>query len=248
MTTSPLQFLHGVSLFIALTVFTPFALASPPLAGSFSGTLPCASCPGIETRLHLTADGIYILQEQYIDRQTRSIDTMGRWLLSSDNEVLALYGSKDSTLFFSVGRNSETLEKRDTQRQRINSALNYRLQRQDTKPLKSVLHLQLDGQLSVSQTDLPTSFTECVTGKTFAIAETGAYNTLLNAYLNTQQKRETETPSLPLVASIRGRLEADSMLVIEQFEGFHTTANCSAILRNQPLIGSLWRPITTPPS
>ena len=35
--------------------------------GVFSGTLPCASCPGIDTRLELQADGPYKLTEVYQD-------------------------------------------------------------------------------------------------------------------------------------------------------------------------------------
>lgn len=35
--------------------------------GSYSGILPCASCPGIETELTLTSDHDYILTRKYID-------------------------------------------------------------------------------------------------------------------------------------------------------------------------------------
>ncbi|WP_220429049.1 copper resistance protein NlpE [Vulcaniibacterium gelatinicum] len=41
---------------------------SKGFAGIFRGTLPCADCPGIETRLQLEADGSYTLEETYLER------------------------------------------------------------------------------------------------------------------------------------------------------------------------------------
>ena len=37
-------------------------------AGVYEGVLPCADCPGIETRLTLQRDGRYELSTRYIDR------------------------------------------------------------------------------------------------------------------------------------------------------------------------------------
>src|SRR5262245_30759138 len=37
-------------------------------AGVYEGTLPCADCPGIATRVDLAPDETYILSIQYLDR------------------------------------------------------------------------------------------------------------------------------------------------------------------------------------
>lgn len=58
--------------------------AEPLVLGPFVGTLPCADCPGIATRLTLTregefvAEGTYRLEETYIDRGGPLVST-GEW-------------------------------------------------------------------------------------------------------------------------------------------------------------------------
>ena len=37
-------------------------------AGVYAGTLPCADCPGIQTRLTLGNDGTFEKQSRYLDR------------------------------------------------------------------------------------------------------------------------------------------------------------------------------------
>lgn len=48
-------------------------------AGTFTGTLPCASCPGIDTTLVLAADGTYQLTESYLEDPEPAIATEGTW-------------------------------------------------------------------------------------------------------------------------------------------------------------------------
>lgn len=47
--------------------------------GTFGGILPCASCPGIETRLELDADGPFTLTETYQDETGAPVVTQGTW-------------------------------------------------------------------------------------------------------------------------------------------------------------------------
>ena len=37
--------------------------------GEFSGKLPCADCPGIETKLTLNEDGSFLLDETYLEKK-----------------------------------------------------------------------------------------------------------------------------------------------------------------------------------
>lgn len=73
--------------------------ASPDWAGYYHGTVPCASCPGIETWLHLDeADGgvRYELVENYLDEADGHFASAGeaRWI--GDGKALALEGESET--------------------------------------------------------------------------------------------------------------------------------------------------------
>ncbi|WP_165967304.1 copper resistance protein NlpE [Luteimonas aestuarii] len=57
-------------------------------AGMFSGTLPCADCPGIDTRLHIADDGTFHLTEAYRDRG--NAQTAGTWTVDAAGTRLLL--------------------------------------------------------------------------------------------------------------------------------------------------------------
>ena len=58
-------------------------------AGAFAGIVPCADCPGIETRLAIRADGTFTLDETYQERGAGS-RTTGTWTLHADGRRLLL--------------------------------------------------------------------------------------------------------------------------------------------------------------
>lgn len=68
------------------------------VAGTYTGTLPAADCPGIETRLTLRPNGTYDLHLKYIDRDA-AFDEQGAYevrgdlltLTPSDGERIAFY-------------------------------------------------------------------------------------------------------------------------------------------------------------
>lgn len=62
---------------------------SKGFAGIFRGTLPCADCPGIETRLQLEADGSYTLEETYLERGGPYAST-GTWTAEENGKRLRL--------------------------------------------------------------------------------------------------------------------------------------------------------------
>ena len=59
-------------------------------AGTFTGTLPCASCPGIDTTLVLAADGTYELTEAYREDPGPAIGTDGSWSVEEDDTRIRL--------------------------------------------------------------------------------------------------------------------------------------------------------------
>jgi uncharacterized lipoprotein NlpE involved in copper resistance/heat shock protein HslJ len=59
-------------------------------AGAYEGVLPCASCPGIETRLTLNRDGSYELLTRYIDRQPAPAITRGQFSWQANGNAVTL--------------------------------------------------------------------------------------------------------------------------------------------------------------
>lgn len=51
---------------------------------TYSGTIPCADCPGIETYLHLKDDFQFNEVQWYLDRDQNPFTTTGRWVLQED--------------------------------------------------------------------------------------------------------------------------------------------------------------------
>jgi uncharacterized lipoprotein NlpE involved in copper resistance len=59
-------------------------------AGAYEGVLPCADCPGIKTRLVLSADGQFELSTQYLDRQLAPQTARGRFSWNGSGSSIAL--------------------------------------------------------------------------------------------------------------------------------------------------------------
>lgn len=59
-------------------------------AGTYAGVLPCADCPGIETRLVLHGDGRFELSTRYLDRQVAAQTGGGRFTWNSAGSTITL--------------------------------------------------------------------------------------------------------------------------------------------------------------
>ncbi|GAB3331131.1 copper resistance protein NlpE [Marilutibacter aestuarii] len=59
-------------------------LDTKALAGRFQGTLPCASCAGIDTVLALRGDGTFAISERYRDEAGTRFDVEGTWNAEGD--------------------------------------------------------------------------------------------------------------------------------------------------------------------
>lgn len=67
------------------------------LTGTYSGTLPCADCPGIDETLVLTADGGFVLTDTYRERPGSANVVQGSWSLEAGGKRVRLDpGSKDA--------------------------------------------------------------------------------------------------------------------------------------------------------
>ncbi len=85
--------------------------------GTYTGTLPAADCPGIETELKLSDDGTFTLSENYIDRDTSFYDK-GTYTVRGN--LLTLNGM-DEVSYYKVEENR--LRKLDADRNEITGAL-----------------------------------------------------------------------------------------------------------------------------
>ena len=57
---------------------------------TFEGTLPCASCPGIETTMQLKTDGTFFSRRSYLqaaDGADRSINEIGTWTITANRQA-----------------------------------------------------------------------------------------------------------------------------------------------------------------
>jgi copper homeostasis protein (lipoprotein) len=99
------------------------------LTGTYSGTLPCADCPGIDETLVLTADGGFVLTDTYRERPGTANVVEGSWSLEEDGKRIRLDpGSKDATdKFYEV--DGDGLRVLDGEGQRLPAGLPHRLKK-----------------------------------------------------------------------------------------------------------------------
>ena len=65
-------------------------------AGTFSGTLPCDSCPGIDTTVVLNPDGTYRINEVHQQSDTPDASMDGTWTVEADDRQIRLVMSADA--------------------------------------------------------------------------------------------------------------------------------------------------------
>jgi uncharacterized lipoprotein NlpE involved in copper resistance len=105
-----------------------------PLPATFTGVLPCASCPGIRHRLAIFPDGTFFLRTAYLERDDEAdFDDVGKWTVSADGRRLVLDGVREAPLRFRIVDRS-TLRKLDVQGREIESKLDYDLRRSEEAP------------------------------------------------------------------------------------------------------------------
>lgn len=76
-------------------------------AGVYIGVLPCASCPGIQTVIHLNSDLTYRLEATYIDQEGASMVKAGKFQWNEQGSAITLLGYEkgEGSNRFQVGEN-----------------------------------------------------------------------------------------------------------------------------------------------
>lgn len=71
--------------------------------GTYTGTLPCADCQGIETWLTLNLDKTYLLKTKYIGRSENYLEHRGNFTWNNAGSTVTLSDVKESPKQFLVG-------------------------------------------------------------------------------------------------------------------------------------------------
>lgn len=73
--------------------------------GTYSGVLPCASCPGIDTQVTLNADGSFELSMRYIDENPIPINKSGSFEWNDAGSKITLTADDGDARRYQVGEN-----------------------------------------------------------------------------------------------------------------------------------------------
>src|SRR6056297_158086 len=208
---------------------------------AFSGTLPCASCPGIDTQLHLLKDNVYVLRQEYQDRENGVFNDIGRFLISSDGAQISLHGGREAPLRFAI-QGPDALRQLDRDGQHIVSELNYTLVRRHGLALPET-RLLLGGKYRYLAD--AGRFQECLTGLDMPVATEEDNRALEEAYLEAR-----EQPGEALKVSLEGRIEQRMpvegpgpvlTLVPERFIGVWPGQGCADPVSRATLHNTYWR-------
>ena len=211
------------------------------LPATFTGTLPCADCPGIDYHLNLLNDGVYFLRQTYQDREGGAFDDIGRYLLSSDHGQLTLYGGREAPLRFAIAA-PDTLRLLNHEGGRIESELNYSLSRQpQLQPLEPRLLLRGMYRYLADAG----RFRECLTGLDMPVATEADNRALEQAYLAARE-RPGEALLVNLEGQIAQRMPMEGpgpvpTLVPERFIGVWPEQSCPPPIQLADLKNTYWR-------
>jgi uncharacterized lipoprotein NlpE involved in copper resistance len=107
------------------------ALDAKAFAGNFSGTLPCADCPGIDTQLELKADGTYAIEETYQESKGGNFKGDGTWTAEEAGQRIRLDpNSKEERDRLYQVVSADEIRALDLQGKAIESQANLSLKRQ----------------------------------------------------------------------------------------------------------------------
>lgn len=224
----------------------PPVLAAP---ATYAGTLPCASCPGIEWTLTLLEDGTYRLRRVYLeaeDGEDRPLVELGRWDTGDRDDRLALRGRSEDPIRFEA-KGTRILRLLDQQGRPIESRLDYELQRlaevdrfADVFPMRGEYSYLADAG----------RFSECRTRTSLSVAQEADNAALERAYLDA-----AEEPGSPVLVTFDGRfamrppMEGDGLqevVIVETFGEARPGERCEGAVDPAPLAGTYWRLMELP--
>ena len=168
------------------------------LPATFTGTLPCADCEGIDLHLDILPEGAYAMRTRHLGEPGRRVfDDIGTWVPASDGVTLLLRGGKEAPLFFAI-EDAVTLRALDMDGRPFASGLNYDLVRSSAySPIEPAL--PMSGMFTYLAD--AAGFSECLTGRSLPVAMEGGYLELERAYLAARAG-----PGQAMMALVEGRI------------------------------------------
>lgn len=85
--------------------------------GTYLGTLPCADCEGIETKLEIKLDGTFVLTEAYLGKEDSQFVYQGKFNWNAAGNTIAVPSESEEMVQFFVAENQ--LLRLDSEGQRI---------------------------------------------------------------------------------------------------------------------------------
>lgn len=165
------------------------------LPATFTGTTPLASGPGLAWHLDLWPDQVYHLRQTH-GAGDPSYD-LGRWHADPARDAIVLRGGRAAPVFLEVLRSGD-LRLMDHDGTPIENDGSHDL---DAGPLQPAQDTQFLTGMFRSMADA-TTFTECLTGRSYPVATDGAYVEAERAYA----RLEGHEPGAPVLAALQGRL------------------------------------------
>jgi copper homeostasis protein (lipoprotein) len=219
----------------------PGAALELALPASFTGTLPCADCEGIDYRLDLFVDRSFYLRTTYRGRAPGTFDDVGSFDWSSDRRVLIAQGGREAPLSFSLESGDE-IRLLDRAGQPVDSKLDYSLRRASgLAPLEPRLALRGMYRYLADAA----IFEECSTGRRLPVAMEAD-----NVALERGYREAGAEPGAPVMALVEGRIAQRmpmerpgpvATLVPERFLRMAPGETCPPRFATAPLEGTAWQ-------
>jgi copper homeostasis protein (lipoprotein) len=209
------------------------------LPARYTGVLPCADCAGIRFDIDLRPANVYFLRMTYLGATPERVyDDIGAWSLASDLRTIALKGTRQSPMLFSI-TNASTLRKLDSEGQTIESELNYSVNRAPAyEPL--VPEVPLRGMYMPSASGAIVE--ECATGLKLQLGGPEA------EALAQEFSKVRGAAARPVLVAIEGKIEslpaedstAQAKLLATSAAKFWPGESCGARGVTHDLEGSRW--------
>lgn len=204
------------------------------LPATFTGRLPCADCAGLEVRLDLWPDQVFELQRTWLGKEPSRAEA-GRWRIDAARGILVLHGSAEMPLRLEV-KGPERLRALDLAGQAIEPAA-AELRSDGALAPPVALRLPMGGDVVVQGDAV--GFTDCLTGRRFAVAAEGARDRLLQAHSDAGR-----AAGRPLYVTLEGTLTprgGERVLVVDRFVNAWPQQTCERARAPAALENTYWR-------
>lgn len=210
------------------------------LPATFHGDLPCADCEAIRHHLDLWPDQVFHLRREWVGRNLVR-DEVGRWWMDPSRRALVLYEGGDNSLQFEImGR--DRLRLLDQAGEPIVSNLPYELVSDGTlTPVD--LNLLLAGEMTYMAD--AARFTECLTGRSYPVAQEGDFMKMQRGYLAAVGK-----PGAKLYVTFGGSITdrpnmegrgTERAVVVRRFINAWPNETCERAQADVSLTNTYWR-------